>query len=280
MPEPSFSSVPREGEEPVRTGGFEGPPPPLVDSHCHLDDERFRGEEEAVLERARTAGLAALVTIGTDEATSSAAAALSARHRGFVYHTVGAHPSDADRLDEGALRRLEELAKTTDPRAVGEVGLDYHHESDRRRQRALFSRMIALARRLGKPLVVHNREADADVHAALAAEAGGMPILLHCYSAGPDWVERFLSLGCLFSFAGPVTFKNGGAHREAARRVPLDRLLVETDAPYLTPHPHRGKRNEPAYVRLTAEAVAAAKGMEYGEVARVTTENARRFFGF
>lgn len=250
----------------------------LIDTHCHLDDTRFAGEEDAVLERAKEASVEWMVTIGTDEKTSVAAAALAARHPGRVFHTVGAHPSDVDRFGETELAEVERLARETGPKGIGEIGLDYHHSSDRVKQFVVFERMIVLARELSLPIIIHDRDAHEDVFRVLKEKARGLKVLMHCYSAGPDFVDRFLELGCLFSIAGPVTFKNGQAHRDAVARIPLDRLVVETDSPYLTPHPNRGKRNEPAYVRLTAETVAQVKGLSLDEIAEITTQNARQFF--
>jgi TatD DNase family protein len=250
----------------------------LIDTHCHLDDERLIGEETEVLKRCQEAGVGICVTIGTDEKTSAAAAALASRHPGVVFHTVGAHPNDADRFTEADLLEIDRLARETHPKAIGEIGLDYYHSSDRTKQKTLFSRMIKLARELSLPLVIHDRDAHEDIFVQLKAEAQGMNILMHCYSAGKEYVEKFLGLGCRFSIAGPVTFKNGQDVRDAVALIPLDRLVVETDAPYLTPHPHRGKLNEPSFVKLTAEKVAEVKGVSFEELARQTTETARRFF--
>jgi TatD DNase family protein len=250
----------------------------LIDTHCHLDDERFAGEEDAVLARAQADGIGLMVTIGTDEKTSAAAAALASRHPGVVYHTVGAHPSDVDRFGEPELLEVERLARETNPKGIGEVGLDYHHPSNREKQSVVFGRMIALARELSLPLIIHDRDAHEEVYRVLKEKAQGLKILMHCYSAGPDFVEKFMELGCLFSIAGPVTFKNAQSNRDAVVKIPLDRLVVETDSPYLTPHPHRGKRNEPAYVKLTAETVAQVKGLSFAEIAEITTRNARQFF--
>jgi TatD DNase family protein len=252
--------------------------PGLIDTHCHLDDERLIGEENAILQRCKEAGIEICVTIGTDENTSAAAAAISKRHPGTVFHTIGAHPNEADRFNETVLREIERLARDTNPVAIGEIGLDYHHSSDRQKQAALFERMIALARELNLPIVVHDRDAHEDIYKVIKTKAQGMKIIMHCYSAGVEYVDKFMELGCLFSFAGPLTFKNGQPQREAAARVPLDRLVVETDAPYLTPHPHRGKRNEPAYVKLTAEKLAEVKVVSFEELAEITTRNARGFY--
>lgn len=250
----------------------------LIDTHCHLDDERLIGEEAEVLQRCLEAGVEICVTIGTDEKTSAAAAAMASRHSGVVFHTVGAHPNDADRFAEADLLEIEGLARETGPKAIGEIGLDFYHSADRAKQKTLFSRMIKLARELSLPLVIHDRDAHEDIYQQLKAEAQGMKILMHCYSAGVAYVEKFLSLNCYFSVAGPVTFKNGQDVRDAVAQIPLDRLVVETDAPYLTPEPHRGKLNEPSYVKFTAEKVAEVKGVSFEDLARQTSENARQYF--
>jgi TatD DNase family protein len=250
----------------------------LIDTHCHLDDERLAPEEDMVLARAQEAGIGLLMTIGTDEKSSAAAAAIASRHPGVIYHTVGAHPSDVDRFDEPELLEIERLARKTNPKGIGEIGLDYHHESNREKQFVVFERMIHLAHELSLPIIIHDRDAHEDVWRVLSQKAQGLKILMHCYSAGPDFVERFMELGCLFSIAGPVTFKNGQSIRDAVLKIPLERIVVETDSPYLTPHPHRGKRNEPAYVKLTAETVAQVKGLSLDEIAEITTRNARQFF--
>lgn len=251
----------------------------LIDSHCHLDDERLAGDEAQVLQKAQEAGVTTMVTIGTDEKTSAAAAQIASRHPGRVFHTVGAHPSDVDRFGAAELLEVERLARETNPKAIGEIGLDYYHSSDRQKQAVVFERMIRLARELSLPLVIHDRDAHEDIYRTLSEKAQGLKIMMHCYSAGPEFVDRFMGLGCVFSIAGPVTFKNGQSHRDAVSKIPLDRLVVETDSPYLTPHPLRGQRNEPAYVKLTAEKVAEVKGISLEELARATTGNARKFFG-
>lgn len=251
----------------------------LIDSHCHLDDERLLVDEENVLKKAREFGVEILVTIGTDEKTSAAAAEIASRHPGRVYHTVGAHPSDVDRFGEIELSEIERLARETKPKAIGEIGLDYYHDSNRQKQVEIFERMINLARNISLPIVIHDREAHEDIYRILREKAKEMKIMMHCYSAGPNFVDRFMDLGCLFSIAGPVTFKNGKDHRDAVAKIPLDKLVVETDSPYLTPHPFRGQRNEPAYVKLTAEKVAEVKGISLEELALATTKNAKKFFG-
>ena len=252
--------------------------PGLIDTHCHLDDERLALDEEAVLQKAEEFGIETMVTIGTDEKTSAAAAKIASRYPGKIFHTVGAHPSDVDRFDEKELAEVERLARETSPKAIGEIGLDYHHDSNREKQVVVFERMIALAKSLSLPVVIHDRDAHEDIYRILSEKAQGVKIMMHCYSAGPDFVERFMGLGCLFSIAGQVTFKNGQSIRDAVAKIPLDRLVVETDSPYLTPEPNRGKRNEPAYVKYTAEKVALVKGVSLEELAARTTENAKKFF--
>ena len=250
----------------------------LIDTHCHLDDVRLIGDEAAVLRNAAEAGLELMVTIGTDEVTSAAAAKIGSKHPGKIFHTVGAHPSDVDRFGEKELAEIERLARETKPKAIGEIGLDYYHDSNREKQVVVFERMIDLARELSLPIIIHNRDAHDDVFRILSEKAKGLKIILHCYSSGPDFVDRFMGLGCLFSIAGPVTFKNGQSIRDAVTKIPLDRLVVETDSPYLTPEPNRGKRNEPAFVKFTAQKVAEVKGLSLEEVAERTTRNAKNFF--
>jgi len=250
----------------------------LIDTHCHLDDDRLAGDEEAVLLKAKEFGVETMITIGTDEKTSAAAAKIASRFPGKIYHTVGAHPSDVDRFSETELAEIEKLARETHPKAIGEIGLDYHHDSNREKQVVVFERMIHLAKSLSIPIVIHDRDAHEDIYRILSEKAKGVKIMMHCYSAGPDFVERLMSLGCLFSIAGPVTFKNGQSIRDAVAKIPLDRLVVETDSPYLTPEPNRGKRNEPAYVKFTAQKVAEVKGVSLDELAERTTQNAKNFF--
>jgi len=200
--------------------------PGLIDNHCHLDDERLIADEEQVLQKAKENGVETLVTIGTDEKTSAAAVQIASRHPGKIFHTVGAHPSDVDRFGTAELEQIERLAKETKPKAIGEIGLDYYHDSNRQKQAEVFERMITLSRSLSLPIVIHDRDAHEDVYRILKEKAQGLKIMMHCYSAGPDFVDRFMDLGCLFSIAGPVTFKNGQSHRDAVAKISLDRLVV------------------------------------------------------
>jgi TatD DNase family protein len=250
----------------------------LVDTHCHLD---MLEDLDGALERMRTAGVARAVTIGVDRA-SSEWAVRAARTHAEVWATVGLHPHDAKDQSDAVMKMLEHLASTEERVVgVGETGLDYHYDnSSREQQRSVFAEHVALAKRVGKTLVIHSREAWDDTFDILAAAGPPDRIVFHCFSGGPAEATRALDAGAFLSFAGVVTFKNAGDLREAARVTPLDRIVVETDAPFLTPVPHRGRPNEPAYVAHVADAIAEVKGVPVDEVARATSENAARLFGW
>jgi TatD DNase family protein len=247
----------------------------LVDSHCHL--EMIADTAGAVAE-ARAAGVGQIVTIGIDLATSRGAADLSESLSG-VYATVGLHPHDAQHLDDPTLAEFERLAARPRVVAVGEVGLDFYRDlSPRDDQRRAFTAQIALARRAGLPLVVHVRDAGDEAMSLLAAAADDLTVVMHCYAL-PEYVDECNERGYYASFAGNVTYKNAGPLREAAARVREDRLLVETDAPFLAPVPNRGNSNVPAWVTHTAALVAEVRGVSAAELAEQTTANARRVFG-
>ena len=247
----------------------------LIDTHCHLEMLRHT---EASLEEAWDAGLEAVVTIGIDLETSRRAVELARRHE-RVYATVGLHPHDATRLDDELLTELQTLAAEPKVVAVGECGLDFYRDlSPREAQRAAFSAQIELARRAGLPLVVHIREAGDDALDILDCEAGGLTVVMHCFSL-PDAVDLCVQRGYYCSFAGNVTFKSAEALRAAAAALRDELLLVETDAPYLSPVPFRGKENRPIRVAYAAAAIAAARGWSTAHAAAVTTANARRAFG-
>ena len=250
----------------------------LFDSHCHLTDARLAAEAAAVVERARAAGVTGIVTIASDAEDAARAAALAEALPG-VWATAGIHPHVAAAADEAAWERIAELAGRARVVALGETGLDYHYDhSPRDAQRRAFARHIELARGLGLPLVVHSREADEDTAAMLREAGAEVRGVLHCFAGGAALLEAGLEAGWMISFSGLVTFRNyDGA--ELVRAVPADRLLVETDAPYLAPVPHRGRRNEPAFVRHVAEGVAALRGEPLEQVAAYTARNARAFYG-
>jgi TatD DNase family protein len=251
----------------------------LVDSHAHLDG--YGDETEAVIARALAAGVGRIVVVGLWRAPGDFgnAHALAAARPEVFAPIAGVHPHDCEKVPEADWNRLVALARDPATRAVGEIGLDYHYDfSPREDQRRWFRRQLDLARELEKPVVIHTREADDDTLAILR-EARPDRGLIHCFTAGPDAARAYLDLGFHISIAGVVTFKNAEAIREAVKLVPLDRLLVETDSPYLAPIPCRGQRNEPAHLKHVAEAVARVKGVSFEELAARTTENARRFFG-
>ena len=247
----------------------------LVDSHCHLDSPDFADDLDAVVARARRAGVVCFQTICTRLSTFERVLAIADRGDD-IYCSVGVHPHDvADELPVDTAT-LVEKAKHPKVIGIGETGLDYHYEhSPRRAQQASFRAHIAAARETGLPLIVHTRDADEDTIAILEEEAGegAFPGLIHCFSAGSAVADCALELGMTISLSGIVTFRNAGALRDIARRVPGERLLVETDAPYLAPVPKRGKRNEPAFVAHTARFAAELTGMSEEAFARRTTDN-------
>lgn len=256
----------------------------LVDTHAHLTMTEFAADLPEVLERAAAAEVATIICVGVDLPSSRDAVQLAQRYPGVVA-TVGVHPNEAADLPSGWLEELRALTRMPRVVALGEIGLDYYRRrTERSRQQELFRAQLELARESGLPVVVHNREADADVVEILEEWAGGLPDqhprgVLHCFSGDVSLMERCVAAGFYVSFAGPITFRNAGSAPQVAAATPRDRLLVETDAPYLAPHPHRGKRNEPAYVRLVAERMAELRNASLAEVAAVTSENAARLFG-
>ena len=254
--------------------------PTLVDSHCHLDFPDFSGELEAIVTRARGAGLARMVTISTRIRKHGDLIAITERFPD-VYCSVGTHPHNAH--EELDITLADLVARTRHPKvvAIGEAGLDYHYDmSPRDAQEQGFRTHIAAARATGLPLVIHSREADDDMARILEEETGkgAFPAVLHCYTGGPELARRAIALGLSISFTGILTFKKSDELRAIAASLPADRVLVETDAPYLAPGPHRGKRNEPAYVVETAKVLAAARGVSFEEIAHQTTDNFFRLF--
>jgi TatD DNase family protein len=252
----------------------------LFDTHCHLDEPAFDADRDHVIQRARQAGVVAMLTIGTTAASSEKSLELARRHSD-VFAAVGIQPNYVAEEKPGDWETIVALAKDERVVAVGETGLDRHWDyTPFDLQIEAFDRHLELSQATGKPFIVHCREAEADVVVQLqnAAGAGSLRGVMHSFAGDVATAEACVELGLYISFAGMVTFKRNDALREVAKRVPLDRLLIETDAPYLAPMPHRGKRNEPAYVAHTAAVLAAARGIESEDMAELTTRNARGLF--
>jgi TatD DNase family protein len=252
----------------------------LIDSHCHLDFPELAADREGVLARAAVAGVTGMVTISTRVKKFDEIKSIAEAHEN-VWCSVGTHPHHAQEEPDVTAEELVRYSEHPHCVAIGEAGLDYHYPGDYTAQATGFRRHIAAARETGLPLVIHSRSADDDTAAILEAETGQggpFPFVLHCYTGGKDLARRGLALGGTLSFSGIVTFKNAEEIREIAKAVPADRYLVETDAPYLAPVPHRGQPNEPSYVRHTAEALAALRGVSLEQLAAETTQNFRRLF--
>ncbi len=252
----------------------------LFDSHCHLDDAKLAGDLAAVLERAGQNGLVGMATIGCDLRSSLFALHLAEKYPQITC-AVGVHPSDSHGLDAKSFAELAELAAAPEARAVGEIGLDYYwDETPRDVQRKWFVEQIHLAKDLHKPIVIHDREAHGDLFNIVRQEkAGEFGGIMHCFSGSWELAKEALRMNFYISIAGPVTYKNARQLPEVVKNCPLDRLLIETDSPYLTPEPRRGKTNEPANVFFVAEKVAALRGLDIEEIAEITTANACNFYG-
>ena len=255
----------------------------LIDSHCHIDGDAFDADRDEVVERALAAGVEAMLNIGTGDPLSDdfrKAVAVAEKYDN-VYASVGVHPHDAKLYDDAAESHLTDLTRSDKVIAWGEIGLDYYYDhSPRDVQREVFRRQIRTARELDLPIIVHSRDADEDTVEILTEEFSGRDGkgIMHCFGGTAAMADALLEIGFLISFAGNVTFKKAENLRDAARVVPLDKLLVETDCPFLTPEPNRGKRNEPAYVVHTARFLADLKGVEFETLAVQTTKNFLDFF--
>ncbi len=251
-----------------------------IDSHCHLNDEAFQADFGAAIARAAAAGVDQLVVVGCDLPSTVQAVAMAQQYAG-VWAAVGIHPHDAKCWDRAAAERITALLTEPKVVALGEIGLDYHYNySTKEEQLLAFRAQMALARTTGKPVIIHNRDAHQDTLTVLKEQplgpAGGV---MHCYTGSGEMAAEFIKCGLYISFAGPITFSNAARLREVAAQVPMERILIETDSPYLTPHPFRGQRNEPAYARLVGEKLAEIKGLPVAEVMRQTAANTRKLFG-
>lgn len=252
----------------------------LTDTHTHIDNSSFDKDRDEVIRRALEQGVTRIVNVGFNRETIPTTLRLAEQYE-MIYAVVGWHPQDAKDMLADDLDWIEELCRREKVVAIGEIGLDYYWDtSPKDVQQKVFREQIRLARKLGLPIVIHNRDAHQDVISILkeerAAEVGG---IMHCFSGSWETAKQCLDMNFHISFGGPVTFKNAKQPKEVLAQVPLDRLLLETDAPYLTPHPYRGKRNETGYVRLVAEAAAEIRGMTLAEIAEITTNNAVRLLG-
>ena len=253
----------------------------LIDSHAHIQGKEYAGEVEMVIARAREAGVNKIIAVGGagDMASNTDAVALANKYEN-VYATVGMHPHDAKVVGPAEIAQLCDLTARPKVIAVGEAGLDYYYShSPHEVQRRVFTGFIQLARETGLPLVVHERDAAGDAADLLRSQGqGDVRGVIHCFTGNYEAARAYLDLGFYISFTGIITFKNAEPLRDVVRQVPLERMFVETDSPYLTPVPHRGKRNEPAFVRLVAETVAKIKGVSLEEVAQTTTRNVGDLF--
>jgi len=252
----------------------------LFDTHCHLDDPRFDEDRQEALERMKEFGIHHAVIVGSDMPSSQSAVAFANNHEGF-YAAVGVHPLEAKEFKLEDLNTLDHWFQT-EPKvvAVGEIGLDYYYDlSPREVQREVFMTQLDWAYEKDHPVIFHIRDAHGEMLELLKSRQGKLPGgIVHCYSGSWESAKEYLKMGYYISFAGPVTFKKAPNLWETAQKMPLDRMLIETDSPYLTPAPHRGKRNEPAYVRFVAEKLAELRGLSYDEICEMTTQNARRVY--
>lgn len=252
----------------------------FFDTHVHLNDLQYSEDLQEVIDRAKAAGISRMVVVGFDRPTISKAMELIEKYD-FLYASIGWHPVDAIDMTEEDLLWIEELSQHPKVVAIGEMGLDYHWDkSPKEIQKAVFKKQIQLAKKVKLPIVIHNREATADIVEILKEEeAGEVGGIMHCFSGSPEIAKECIDMNFYISLGGPVTFKNAKRPKEVAAEIPLEKLLIETDCPYLAPHPYRGKRNEPSYVTLVAEQIAEIKGLTVEEVASKTTDNAKKLFG-
>ncbi len=257
----------------------------MIDTHCHLNFDQFDADRDAVIARAAAQQVTRIIIPAVDRSTTDAAYALAQQHTG-IYAAAGVHPNSTAAFADSDLEWIAAAAQRPKVAAIGEIGLDYHWDnSPKPIQRRAFEQQLEIAAQLKLPVIIHNREAHEDVIAVLESWAGSLPPelrdrpgVLHSYSAPQSIADRALAAGFYLGFTGPITYKNADDLRRTAASTPMDRILVETDAPYLTPIPYRGKRNEPAYIPLMVERLAALHGVDPSEMAHQTTRNAERLF--
>lgn len=249
----------------------------FFDTHTHLDDEKFDTDRDELIASFKDEGLTLAVNIGANIKTSKNSIALAEKYD-FIYASVGVHPNDTGDMNDSDLAQLEEMTKHPRVVAIGEIGLDYHYdEPEPEIQKIWFEKQLRLAQKLNMPYIVHDRDAHADV-LEIIKKVGYFNGVMHCFSGSSEFARQVTDLGMYVSIAGTVTFKNAPKIQEVAKTVPLDKLLIETDSPYLTPEPYRGKRNNSGYVKYTAAKIAELRGMDDAEVAKITMENGKRFY--
>jgi TatD DNase family protein len=252
----------------------------FIDSHAHLDDDRFDDDREILIESLRANNIDLVFNIGADIKTSKASVELAKKYD-HIYAVVGIHPHDAEDAEDNYLDILRELSLEEKVVAIGEIGLDFYYDnSPRDIQRKVFKEQLKLAKELNLPVVIHTRDASQETFDILkeAGKDGSLRGIMHCYSGSVEMAKEYIKLGFYISIAGPVTFKNSRVVKDVAKEIPLDKLLIETDCPYLSPEPHRGKRNEPKFVKHTAEKIAEIRGISLEELAKATSENTKRIF--
>jgi len=249
----------------------------FFDTHTHLDDEKFDTDRDELIASLKNEGLSLAVNIGANLETSQNSIALAEKYD-FIYAAVGVHPNDTGDMTDEDLQKIEEMAKHERVVAIGEIGLDYHYdEPDAETQKEWFRKQLLLAKKMNMPYIIHDRDAHADT-LEIIKEIGYFNGVMHCFSGSSEMARQVTDLGMYVSIAGQVTFKNAPKVQAVAMSVPLDKLLIETDSPYLTPEPFRGKRNNSAYVKYTAKKIAELRGMTVEEIAKITMENGKRFY--
>ena len=252
----------------------------LIDTHVHLDDKKFDGDRNILIENLKNNNVELVINIGADLQTSVASVDLANKYDN-VYAAIGVHPHSAKEVNTMVMEQLRELAQNEKVIAIGEIGLDYFYDnSPRDVQRKWFIEHLKLAKELGLPIIIHTRDAAGETFEILKNnQNGNVKGVLHSYSGSPEMALEYIKMGFYIALGGPVTFKNARVVREVAEAVPLDKLLLETDCPYLTPEPYRGKRNEPVYVKYVAEKIAEVKGVTYEQLVKATNANAKKLFG-
>lgn len=250
----------------------------VFDSHAHLDNIRFSEDRDEVIARARENGIAGIINAGACMQSSACSIELAEKHD-FIYAAVGVHPHDAKEVNDGDYEQLAQWTNHPKVVAVGEIGLDYYYDlSPREVQQQVFIRQLDVARQTSMPIIIHDRDAHGDILQLIKKEAQGLTGVFHCFSGSMEMMRDVIALGFYVAFGGSVTFKNAAKLPAIAAAVPLDRLLLETDCPYLTPQPYRGRRNEPNYVNFVAEHIAELREIEIAELGEVTTANVKRLF--